>query len=136
MTTVPLQQLFVLNSEFMVQNAKALAARLAAKRARTTPVAFARRFCWLYGRPATEREVQLGPGVPGRESRAARGGQSLTRWEQYAQVLLSANEFISWIESRIPLARRAVAEVARRELASNRICDGSRPMIRSDPLSP
>src|SRR5205807_10275744 len=28
-TTVPLQQLFVLNSEFMVRNAKALAARLA-----------------------------------------------------------------------------------------------------------
>ena len=28
MTTVPLQQLFVLNSEFMVRNAKALAASL------------------------------------------------------------------------------------------------------------
>jgi hypothetical protein len=50
-------------------------------------------FLALYGRPATPREVEIGveflsgPGSPN-------GGQSLTRWEQYAQVLLSTNEFM------------------------------------------
>ncbi|HYT93955.1 MAG TPA: PSD1 and planctomycete cytochrome C domain-containing protein [Gemmataceae bacterium] len=89
-TTVPLQQLFVLNSEFMVQNAKALAARLAT----TGPEDDARiraAFLLLYGRPATEREVQLGVGFLSAGS-APQGG--LSRWEQYAQVLLATNEFL------------------------------------------
>jgi mono/diheme cytochrome c family protein len=87
-TTVPLQQLFVLNSEFMVRNAKALSASLtpAGDDAARVRLAFAR----LYGRPPTERELKLGlaflsaPNPPG----------GLSRWEQYAQVLLSANEFL------------------------------------------
>ena len=47
-TTVPLQQLFVLNSEFMVTNAGAVASRLlaSARPARTTPSAFARPTCF------------------------------------------------------------------------------------------
>ena len=48
-TTVPLQQLFVLNSEFMVANARAVAARLtdigAAPAAETTTTASARPTC-------------------------------------------------------------------------------------------
>ncbi len=89
-TAVPLQQLFVLNSEFMERQAKALAARLTggpgddAEKVR-------RAFPLLYARPATDREVGLaveflkptdGPKGP------------LGRWEQYAQVLLGANEFL------------------------------------------
>jgi cytochrome c553 len=88
-TTVPLQQLFVLNSEFLVRNAKSLAARLKdvvgddAGRIRHA-------FLLLYGRPATERELRLGlaflnGGPP---------GGTLSRWEQYAQVLLATNEFL------------------------------------------
>ena len=60
-TTVPLQQLFVLNSEFMAQTARALVDRLAdtgpggddSERVR-------RAYLWLYGRPATDRELKLG----------------------------------------------------------------------------
>ena len=89
-TAVPLQQLFVLNSEFMERQAKALAARLTgapgddAEKVR-------RAFPLLYARPATDREVAMAvefleatdePKAP------------LSRWEQYAQVLLGANEFL------------------------------------------
>jgi hypothetical protein len=91
---VPLQQLFVLNSEFMVRNAKALAARLAEAEpddAGRIRHAFQR----LYGRPPTGREVDLGLAFLAGESRAGElDDTKLTRWEQYAQVLLSANEFL------------------------------------------
>jgi mono/diheme cytochrome c family protein len=88
-TTVPLQQLFVLNSEFMVRNAKALAASLEgadADDAGRIRLAFLR----LYGRPVTDRELSLGLAFlssPADE-------EKLSRWEQYAQVLLAANEFL------------------------------------------
>jgi hypothetical protein len=91
-TTVPLQQLFVLNSEFMVQNARALAARLtAAKKDDAERIHEA--FLLLYGRPATDREVKLGLAFLNAKL-ANKAGQALTRWEQYTQVLLSANEFL------------------------------------------
>jgi hypothetical protein len=44
----------------------------------------------VYARPASEREVQLGLAYLA----AANGTQGLTAWERYAQVLLSANEFL------------------------------------------
>jgi cytochrome c553 len=87
-TTVPLQQLFVLNSEFMVQSAKALAERLR----QTAPDDASRirhAFVLLYGRPASERELRLGLDFV-----TGPNGQTLSRWEQYTQVLLSANEFL------------------------------------------
>jgi len=91
-TTVPLQQLFVLNSEFMVQNARALSARLAAlgqEDAERIRQAFPR----LYGRPATERELAMGLAFL-HATHAPEPGVALSPWEQYAQVLLSANEFM------------------------------------------
>jgi Protein of unknown function (DUF1553)/Protein of unknown function (DUF1549)/Planctomycete cytochrome C len=89
-TTVPLQQLFVLNSEFMVQSAKALARRLGT----AAPLNAARiqyAYVCLYGRPPSEHEMNLGLeflGAPGEPA------EKLTRWEQYAQALLAANEFL------------------------------------------
>jgi mono/diheme cytochrome c family protein len=83
-TNVPLQQLFVLNSEFMARQAKALAAR--AVEAEPTDTARIRRaFLLAFGRPPTDRELTLG------EAFLAGGGPDA--WEKYAQVLLSANEF-------------------------------------------
>src|SRR5262249_19621375 len=58
-TTVPLQQLFVLNGDFMIEQARALAKELTAAAsddADRIRVAFPQ----LYGRPATEHEVELG----------------------------------------------------------------------------
>ena len=44
----------------------------------------------LYGRPVTERELALGLAYLSGPD----GGAKLTRWERYAQALLSANEFL------------------------------------------
>jgi hypothetical protein len=91
-TTVPLQQLFVLNSEFMVRQAKALAGRIASVSEDDTE-RINRAFAIVYGRPPSDAEMQLGVdflragGEPGKS-------KTLTRWEQYAQVLLAANEFM------------------------------------------
>ena len=60
MTTVPLQQLFVLNSEFMARQAKALAAAADRPPSRRRPAASGAAFLLAYGRPPTDREVQLG----------------------------------------------------------------------------
>jgi hypothetical protein len=88
-TTVPLQQLFVLNSDFMVRNAKALAARVLAGPETEDAARIRQAFFLLYSRPATEPEVELGLRFLAGPSEG-----TLTRWEQYAQVLLSANEFM------------------------------------------
>ena len=92
-TTVPVQQLFVLNSEFMVNNAKALAARLTADPTRPDAQRIRDAFLLVYGRPVTARELELGLAFLSAEGPPP-SGVSLTRWEQYAQVLLSANEFL------------------------------------------
>ena len=47
-------------------------------------------FLRLYGRPATEREVSLGLAFVSSPA----DDEKLTRWEQYAQALLAANEFM------------------------------------------
>jgi hypothetical protein len=99
-TTVPLQQLFVLNSDFLVRNAKALAARIQGE-PREEPASYAdelarvrRAYVLLYGREATEREVQRAVEFLTAEDSSDKAENKLTRWEQLAQVLLSANEFL------------------------------------------
>jgi mono/diheme cytochrome c family protein len=89
-TTVPLQQLFVLNGEFLIANAKVLAARLAALDAADDAVRVRQAFEIVYGRPASDREVELSVSY-------VRGGGSeegLSRWERFCQTLLAANEFL------------------------------------------
>jgi hypothetical protein len=91
-TTVPLQQLFVLNSAFVIENARALAARLAADHEPDDAARVRRVFVRLYGRPATASEVAdiidylHAPG----SGELAR----LNRWERVAQALLCADEFL------------------------------------------
>ena len=95
-TTVPLQQLFVLNSEFMERQAKALAARLTADPAESDDAPRSGRRLPAPLRPAraTDRRGRaravefLGAERDDRRRRTAR-----RRWEQYAQALLGTNEF-------------------------------------------
>jgi hypothetical protein len=87
-----------LNSEFMVRNAKALAAKLTGQEAEK-PANDAERiqqaFQLVYGRPANERELTLGLAFLNAPEPQGQGrAPTLTRWEQYAQVLLGANEFL------------------------------------------
>jgi hypothetical protein len=100
-TSVPLQQLFVLNSDFMVRQARALAKRLTSDADEPDAARVRRAFPLLFGREATADEVRLGveflaSAAPPRgsevETAGGKGGP-LSAWEQYAQVLLGSNEF-------------------------------------------
>jgi hypothetical protein len=91
-TIVPLQQLFVLNSDFMVERARALARTLATA-AKDDPARVRLAVQRLYGRPAHDWEVSLAVEFLNAPDDPISGKASLSRWEQYAQVLLGANEF-------------------------------------------
>ena len=91
-TTVPLQQLFVLNSPFMARSAKALAARCCDDEA-DAPARIERMFALAFGRPPTEAELHLGLSFLTQPS-AEHDETRLSRCDQYAQVLLSTNEFM------------------------------------------
>jgi cytochrome c553 len=94
-TTVPLQQLFVLNSEFMVRNAKALAARLTAQPGQSDAERIRTAFLVVFSREVTDRELQLGLHFLSAPNATTGGAKTtLSRWEQYAQVLLMTNEFM------------------------------------------
>ena len=89
-TTVPLQQLFVLNSGFMIGQSKALAARMT-KEAETDVARIERVFGLLYGRKPTDDEQKTallflteGQKVP---------EDSLSSLEQFCLAMLGTNEF-------------------------------------------
>ena len=97
-TTVPIQQLFVLNSEFMIANARAVAARLkkpAPAGIREADDELIRRAYELcFGRPATERERILGLHyLRGADDSASRP-TGMSRPERYTQALLATSEFL------------------------------------------
>jgi hypothetical protein len=89
-TTVPLQQLFVLNSEFMAQRARALVQRLNQSEAMSDEDKVQRAHILLFGRPADEQEIATATAFLSGSS----DGEKLSRWEQYSLALLSANEFL------------------------------------------
>jgi len=92
-TTVPLQELFVLNSEFMIRQAKAFATRLTANAQEDNASRIRTAFLLAYGRTPSDRELQLGMSFLEKPA-APNGTNRLTRWEEYAQVILSSNEFL------------------------------------------
>ncbi len=92
-TTVPLQQLFVLNSEFTIARAKALAARLMGESSADDSDRIGRAYQLLYGRKPSEREFEVGLKFLAATSEEKQEGDDLSPWEQYALALLGANEF-------------------------------------------
>ncbi len=91
-SVIPQQSLFLMNSPFMAARAKALAARLQ-KEAVDDNARIERAYRLLYGRSPTDQERQLGAEFLRSEPDAG-AEQKLTPREQYAQVLLSASEFM------------------------------------------
>jgi hypothetical protein len=87
-TTTPLQKLFVMNSPFMVRQAAALADSLTAKTDGTDRGFIQRGYLVLYGRPVAEGELRLGLEF------LKTGHDARVRRQQYAQVLLAANEML------------------------------------------
>jgi len=88
-TTTPMQKLFVLNSPFMIARANALAARVKRETSGNEAARIERAYQLVFGR------------APDRAERAAaleflrkRDEGPMTRWEQFAQVLLASNEML------------------------------------------
>ena len=91
-TTVPQQQLFVLNSDFMIDAAKAFAVRLEqAGKDDGSRIELA--FRLAFGRVPRDEEMKIGLEF----LRAAVPEDRLSAWQQYAQALLATNEF-NWVE--------------------------------------
>ena len=90
-TTVPQQQLFLMNSPFMVARSQALARRLSALEGKGNRIEQA--FRLVFSRPPSETERKLALEFL-RENPGEEQPKRLTRWEQYAQVLLSSNELM------------------------------------------
>jgi len=89
-TTVPLQQLFVLNSDFMIVQAKALAARLS-REVESDADRINRLFQLLYGRLPTDEDRRLS--VAFLQEPSVEAGDSLSPLEQYCLAMLGTNEF-------------------------------------------
>jgi hypothetical protein len=86
-TNTPVQKLFVMNSPFMIGQAKALAGRITSDPARDDGERIGRAYRLVYGRSPTDEEVRLG-----RAFLSEPEGWAMSRWEEYAQVLLASNE--------------------------------------------
>jgi hypothetical protein len=90
-TTVPMQQLFMLNSEFMIRQARALAARLESEKPTGDEQRIERAYRLVLGRsPTTDERRMVSTFLA---AAAAEREAKLTPWEQFAQALLSTNEF-------------------------------------------
>jgi cytochrome c553 len=89
-TTVPQQQLFALNSEFMATQAKAFAARVD-KLGKTDAEKITAAYRIAFGRVPDTHELDLAERFL---KLPAKTDDKLTRWQQYAQVLLASNELM------------------------------------------
>jgi hypothetical protein len=94
-TTVPKQALFLMNSPFVVEQARHLIQRPDIS-AQVKPEQRIDRLYWLlYGRAPDAEEINLGLRfVELAQPHETLAGLSLGPWEKYAQVLLLANEFV------------------------------------------
>ena len=90
-TTTPPQALFLMNSSFVVEQAREFAARPDVAGLASDAQRIDRMYRLAYGRPPEADEVALG--LRFLKEAAAGPSSRLSPWEQYAQVLLEANEF-------------------------------------------
>ncbi len=90
-TTVPQQALFLMNSPFVVEQARHFVSRPDVAARPTDAAKIDRLYRLAYGRAAAPDEVELGRRFL---AEAARAPAKLSPWEQYAQVLLLSNEFM------------------------------------------
>jgi hypothetical protein len=90
-TTVPQQALFLMNSPFLAEQSRRVMSRPEVAGG-ATEQRLRSLYRLLYHRPPSEQELSLGVRFV-QEAGGAKGADGLTPWEQYAQVLLLANEF-------------------------------------------
>lgn len=90
-TTTPLQQLFVLNSPFMQQQAEILAARVMQEAPGDVDAQVRRAYAMLFAREPTGKQLEIARRFL--TSEAGDAGRLAELWKQYAQSLLGSNEF-------------------------------------------
>ena len=88
-TTVPQQSLFLMNSPMVQHMARQFVARAEVQEQPSDEARVAAMIRLAYARPAEPEEIELGLQF----IRSADAGAGLNGWQQYAQVLLLANEF-------------------------------------------
>lgn len=89
-TTVPQQQLFVLNSDFIIEQARAFAKQVTGEHDDLSgQVNFAYRLA--FGRLPSQGELELAEAYLGTGQEK---DDKLSRWEQYCQALLASNELM------------------------------------------
>jgi hypothetical protein len=95
-TTVPQQQLFVLNSPFMNEQARSFAKRLHNDQSlKDDPARIQRAYALAYGRPASNDEQDwIHAYLNKSDPKEAQPLNKLTRWERVTHTLLSSNEFL------------------------------------------
>ncbi|MEZ6032067.1 MAG: DUF1553 domain-containing protein [Planctomycetaceae bacterium] len=86
---VPQQFLFLMNSQFMVDRAKAFVARLY-QMSNSDEERIRHAYALLYSRSPEPTELEIGLNFVS----SASDGSELSGWDRYAQVLLSSNEFM------------------------------------------
>lgn len=94
-TTVPQQALFLLNSPFVQEQARALVKRDEVAGAADTTAKIQALYRLVYGRGADADEVRLGERYLAEADHGSSPMESgMGAWERYGQVLLLANEFV------------------------------------------
>jgi hypothetical protein len=88
-TTTALQKLFVLNSPFILQRSRALAGRLTSDPNESDASRVGRAYRLLFGREPEKDEIDLALGFLKKPTTA-----QMSRWEQYAQMLLVCDEML------------------------------------------
>jgi hypothetical protein len=96
LTTVPQQALYLMNSPFVLEQARHLVARPEIVRCKGPEERIEQLYRLVYGRRAEPEEVALGFHFIDTHTGSPPAGEPgpLNAWERYAQVLLLANEFI------------------------------------------
>ena len=90
-TTVPQQQLFVMNNPFVLAQANALARRLM-EFTDDRQLRIRRAFAVAYGRVPSAEELQLAQRFL--DSPGSVNGDGPTKWDQYVHILLASSEFM------------------------------------------
>jgi hypothetical protein len=91
-TTVPQQALFLMNSPFVIEQARQLLKRREIADLKEPVDRIRMLYRLAYGRSPDADELALGRRFL--QTTSANAGTGLTPWEQYAQALLLANEFV------------------------------------------
>jgi hypothetical protein len=97
-TTVPQQALFLMNSPFVIEQARQVASRQEVTQAAEAGGKVKALYELIFGRDAMDREIARGVAFiqieSAEEKPAESAGKALNAWERYAQALLLSNEFM------------------------------------------